>query len=120
VLRSACTLNHRTDRRQVSKLDQFATIQCSVMINNHVTSMTHHQDSSILQRQQLQATLRRSGSYWISEQQDASDVLHHCLKIFYILSLIHFNCPHVISMQLTPVTEHLTQHALKYLCLSNK
>jgi hypothetical protein len=37
ILRSAHTLNNLTDHRQVSKLDQFVTVQCSVMINNHVT-----------------------------------------------------------------------------------
>ncbi len=42
VLRSACTLNHLTDCRLVSKLYQFVTVQCSVMINNNLPSMTHH------------------------------------------------------------------------------
>jgi hypothetical protein len=36
VLRTAYTLRHPTDHRQVSKLDQFGTVQCSVMMNNHV------------------------------------------------------------------------------------
>jgi hypothetical protein len=91
VLRSAHTLTHLTDRRQVSKLDQFVTVQCSVMINNHVTLMTPHKGSLILQRQQLQAFLTRSGSYWISEQQDATDVLRHCSEIASTeLSLIRF------------------------------
>jgi hypothetical protein len=52
-LRSAHTLNHLMDHRQVSKLDQFVTVQCSVMIKNRIASMTHHQDSLFFQRQQL-------------------------------------------------------------------
>jgi hypothetical protein len=39
LLRSACTLNHLTDGRQGSKLDQFVTVQCSVVINNHAISI---------------------------------------------------------------------------------
>jgi hypothetical protein len=120
VLSSARTLNYLTDGRQVSQLYQFVTtVQGSMIINNHVTSMTPQQDSSIHQRQQLQATLTRSGSYWISEQQDATDVLSHCSEIPSTeLSLIH--CPRVIYMQLTSVTEDLTQYVLKNPCLSNK
>ncbi len=32
-------MNHLTDGRQASKLDQFVTIQCSVVINNHAISI---------------------------------------------------------------------------------
>jgi hypothetical protein len=39
MLRSACTLNHLTDPRQASKPDQFVTVQCSVVINNHTISI---------------------------------------------------------------------------------
>jgi hypothetical protein len=53
MLRSARTLNHLIDFRQVPKLDQFVTVQCSMMINNHVSSITHHQVSSIFQGQKL-------------------------------------------------------------------
>ena len=32
-------MNHLTDRRQTSKLDQFVNVQCSVVINNYTISI---------------------------------------------------------------------------------
>jgi hypothetical protein len=82
--------------------------------------MTPHQDSSIFQKQQLQATPTRSIVTGFRSNRIFSDVLRHCSKIVSILSLIGFNCPHAISIQWSPVIEHLTQYVPKCTCLSNK
>ncbi len=76
--------------------------------------MTHHQDSSIFQRQQLQAAPKRSAAIGFWSNRIVSDILCHCWKVVSMLSLIRLNCSHAISIQLTPVTEHLTQNVHAY------
>jgi hypothetical protein len=120
VLRSACTLNHLTDRRQVSKLDQFFYRPCSVMINYHVTLMTHHQDSSIFQMQQLQAIPTKSAATGFRSNRIVSrcsmPLFEDCFHtLFNMVQLSAFNIYSINSCNRT-----LTQYGLKCPCLSNK
>jgi hypothetical protein len=80
--------------------------------------MTHREDSSIFQRQQLQAFPTRSVATGFRSNRIVSDVLCHCSKIVAILSLIRFNCQHAVSIQLTPVIEHQMQYCSGVLQIS--
>jgi hypothetical protein len=107
VLRSAGTLNHLTDRRQASKLDQFITIQCSVVINNqaiYIHDTTYIYDNGSWARAICHSSEDRPLHY-----VDTSSTVHgnklSADRTFHSLYLLlcndNYNCNNLQSLSVT-------------------